>query len=77
MTFEYYIPNWMLKRAAKQLSRQYDISQTAALDKLAKEQGFQDWAALQHTGNYVCLDENPNDWIDSAKSKIASSMECQ
>ena len=46
MTTEYYVPEWMLKRTAKQLSRQIDITHVGALNELALELGFQDWAHL-------------------------------
>jgi len=47
MTIEYYVPEWMLKRAAKRLSKQIDITHLEALDEFAFELGFQDWKELK------------------------------
>ena len=77
MTTEYYVPEWMLKRTAKQLSRQIDITHVGALNELALELGFQDWAHLQREGSYFPSDEDSKVWISSATKKIVSFVECQ
>lgn len=75
MTNEYYVPDWMLKRAAKQLSRQLDITHHQALNELAIEQGFQGWSELKRLGIYCMSEEDPVDWVFNTSSKIVSSFD--
>lgn len=77
MTIEYSVPEWMLKRAAKRLSKQIDISHCVALNALAIEQGFRNWAELKQEGDYYPSEQDPMDWISSATNKITSSIEFQ
>ena len=77
MTTEYYVPEWMLKRPAKHLSRQIDISHSDALDALAFELGFRDWKPLRLKGNYCPSEEDAFDWISKASDKITSALEAE
>jgi len=77
MTNEYYVPEWMLKRTAKQLSKQIDITHSEALDELAFELGFRDWKQLRLKGNYCPSEEDAFDWISNASDKIASFVEVE
>lgn len=75
MNTEYHIPEWMLKRAAKRLSKQIDITHLQALNKFAFELGFRDWQELKQNGNYCLSEENSQDWICETSEKIASFVE--
>ena len=57
MTKEYNIPEWMLKKTAKRLSKETDLSHMQWLDELAIENGFRDWSELKQKGQYVPLEE--------------------
>lgn len=72
MNTEYYCPEWMLKRAAKRLSRQTRISHVGALDELAIELGFRDWADLKYKGTYVPTDASPLDWLSETTNKLGA-----
>lgn len=77
MITEYYVPEWILKRAAKQLSRQIDITHVGALNQLAFELGFQDWAEFKHKGYYFQTDQDPTEWISEVTDKIAAMVEAE
>lgn len=77
MTIEYFIPEWMLKRAAKRLSKEIDITHSTALNALAIEQGFRNWAELKQEGDYYASELDPIDWIVNATSKITAALEFQ
>jgi len=77
MTIEYYVPEWMLKRAAKRLSKQIDITHLEALDEFAFELGFQDWKELKEKGSYCPSEKDSQDWIYETSEKIASIVEAE
>jgi len=58
MNNEYYLPEWVIKRMAKRLSRQSDKRFTQILDELAIKHEFKNWADLKKNGCYVSLQEN-------------------
>ena len=61
MTYEYSVPEWMLKEAAKRLSEEMDISHCVALNALAIEQGFRSWPELKQEGEYYPSEQDPMD----------------
>jgi len=65
MTKEYNIPESMLKRAAKRLSKKTAMSHMQWLDELAIENGFRDWSELKQKGQYVPIAEGqPNESLN-------------
>ncbi len=63
MTIEYYVPEWKLKRTAKEIARSGEMGHVSALNDLAIEHGFRDWTHLKLEGEYVHIEESQ--WSDS------------
>lgn len=63
MMIEYYVPERMLKRRAKQIARSGEMGHVSALNKIAFQHGFKDWKHLKLEGEYVPIEGNQ--WGDS------------
>lgn len=61
-------PIYVLKRRAKQLSREAGIPLNQALDRIARDEGFQTWSLLMARGQSTRVAPNP----DAGKRQITS-----